>query len=105
MAVRSAAVPEKLYQCEVKRRRLRADGPGYEPFWKIKSVDDALGDGDTEFRCKDCHGSVKLKKRGAGTSSHVEHIHKSDADYCMGGLAFQAATDQRQPRLSSAPVN
>ena len=105
MAVRSAAIPEKLYQCEVKRRRLRPDGPGYEPFWKVKSVDDALGDGDTEFRCKDCHGPVKLKKRGGGASSHVEHTLKADADFCIAAIAFQSATDQREARLSSAPVS
>ena len=27
----------KLYECEVKRRRVRAAG-GYEPFWKVKAL-------------------------------------------------------------------
>ena len=26
---------EKIYECEVKRRRVKAGG-GYEPFWKVK---------------------------------------------------------------------
>ncbi len=44
---------EKIYECEVKRRRVKAGG-GYEPFWKVKNVAAALVDNDTEFRCKDC---------------------------------------------------
>jgi hypothetical protein len=43
---------EKFFSCEVKRRRVRATG-GYEPFWKIKDIAEALVDEDTEFRCKD----------------------------------------------------
>ena len=50
---------EKFYVCEVKRRRVRAAG-GYEPFWKVKPIAEALIDEDTEFRCKDCGGAVKL---------------------------------------------
>ena len=47
----------KLYECEVKRRRVKSGG-GYEPFWKVKPVAEALVDADTEFRCKDCGGEV-----------------------------------------------
>ena len=36
---------EKFYECEVKRRRVRASG-GYEPFWKVKNVAVALSDSD-----------------------------------------------------------
>ena len=32
---------EKFYECEVKRRRVRASG-GYEPFWKVKTIAEAL---------------------------------------------------------------
>jgi len=28
---------EKIYECEVKRRRVKVGG-GYEPFWKVKPV-------------------------------------------------------------------
>ena len=45
-----AAESEKIYECQVKRRRLKLGG-GYEPFWKLKSVIEALSDDDTEFRC------------------------------------------------------
>ena len=97
---------EKIYECEVKRRRRTTTSNGYEAFWKVKSVQEALDDNDTEFRCKDCHGAVKLfKKRVAnGPASHVEHIHKPDSEYCPAGMYFRAATDGREPRLSESPV-
>ena len=57
-----APIREKLYQCHVQRRRVRAAG-GYEFFWKVKSVAEAVVDGDTGFRCMDCHGNVKLYNR------------------------------------------
>ena len=96
---------ERFHECQVKRRRVRAAG-GYESFWKVKTLVDALGDADTEFRCKDCSGPVKLFKRNADTGvlPHVEHKLKSDSEYCPSGLHFLKATDGREPRLSSAPV-
>ena len=97
---------EKYFQCEVKRRRRRENGTGYEAFWKVKSVQDALDDNDTEFRCKECHGAVKLYKRrvAGGAESHVEHISKPDAEYCPASTQFQQATDGRIPRMSMNPV-
>lgn len=97
---------EKIYECEVKRRRLAEGRSGYEAFWKTKSVQDALDDNDAEFRCKDCHGAVKLHRRRAvnGPASHVEHINRPDAEFCPAGMYFQQATDGREPRLSEAPV-
>jgi hypothetical protein len=104
MATKVVVTPERLYECEVKRRRVRAAG-GYEPFWKVKSLADALIDGDTEFRCKDCHGPLKLHRRhAAGAVSHVEHKLKADAEFCVSGARFQDATDGRTPRLSGTPV-
>ncbi len=65
---------EKMFECEVRRRRVKAGG-GYEPYWKVKNVAVALVDEDTEFRCKDCFGQVKLLGRNgkAGTVAYVEH--------------------------------
>ena len=96
---------EKIYECEVKRRRVAAKG-GYEPFWKLKNVAEALVDGDTEFRCKDCHGSMKLHKQRTptGAVAHAEHASKIDSEYCPSGLHFRAATDGRAMRLSATPV-
>ena len=106
MATKTVVVPEKLYECEVKRRRVRPNGGGYEPFWKVKTIAEALIDGDTEFRCKDCHGPLKVHKRNTadGPKSHVEHKYKSDSEYCAGGLHFQNATHGSAARLSATPV-
>jgi hypothetical protein len=104
MATKVVTPPEKLYECEVKRRRVRAAG-GYEPFWKVKSVADAILDGDTEFRCKECHGALKLHKRHTvGAVSHVEHKLKSDSEHCSVGVRFIQATDGREARVSGSPV-
>jgi hypothetical protein len=96
---------EKIYECEVKRRRVK-DGGGYEPFWKVKSVAVALADSDTEFRCKDCYGGVKLLGRNGkvGSVPYVEHKSPADSEYCASGLLFKKATDGRQPRPSQHPV-
>ena len=107
MATKAAAKEtEKIYECEVKRRRVSARG-GYEPFWKVKEVAEALIDGDTEFRCKECHGGVKLfRKRVAnGAAPHAEHLSRQDSEYCPMGMYFRQATDGRTARLSEAPVN
>ena len=97
---------EKIYECEVKRRRVKVGG-GYEPFWKVKSVADALVDADTEFRCKDCSGAVKLLGRNgkAGTVPYVEHKLPADSEYCSGGMLFKKATDGREAKGSAHPVD
>ena len=96
---------EKIYECEVKRRRMK-EGGGYEPFWKVKSIADALADSDTEFRCKDCQGEVKILGRTGkpGTVPYVEHKSAIDAEFCSGGMIFRKATDGREPRVSERPV-
>jgi hypothetical protein len=100
-----AAEREKMFECEVRRRRLKAGG-GYEAFWKVKNVAVALSDADTEFRCKDCYGEVKLLGRNgkAGTVAYVEHKLPADSAYCPSGLLFKKATDGREPKLSDHPV-
>jgi hypothetical protein len=100
-----AAERERFYECEVKRLRVRAAG-GYEPFWKVKAIDVALEDNDTEFRCMSCNGPVKLFKRRSddGPATHIEHKLKSDSEYCSAGLYFLKATDGRVARLSASPV-
>lgn len=106
MATKAAAVPEeKIYECEVKRKRVRAGG-GYEPFWKTKTVAEALIDGDIEFRCKHCHGEVKLHKRAAtqGGGSHVTHKSKSDSEHCCDAVRLLAAENGLELRVSSRPV-
>lgn len=106
MATKAAAVEEKIYECEVKRRRVRASG-GYEPFWKVKTVAEALIDGDTEFRCKHCHGEVKLHKRAAtqGGGSHVTHKSKTDSEHCCDAVRLLSTSNGQELRVSSRPVH
>jgi len=96
---------EKMYECEVKRRRLK-EGGGYEPFWKVKKVVEALSDGDTEFRCKDCRGEVKVlgKTSKVGGLAYVEHKRPEDSEFCPSGARFRKATDGRVSRWSEKPV-
>ena len=96
---------EKIYEVEVKRRRVSQSG-GYEPFWKLKSVFDALSDADTEFRCKDCHGEVKIlgKHSKTGGAPYAEHKTAADSASCSNGIGFRKATDGREARLSEHPV-
>lgn len=100
-----AAEREKIYDCEVKRRRVKAGG-GYEPFWKVKPVAVALVDADTEFRCKDCGGAVKLlgKNTKPGAVAYVEHKLAEDSAICANGMLFKKATDGREPGRSAHPV-
>ncbi len=96
---------EKIYEIEVKRRRVK-EGGGYEPFWKVKDVATALSDNDTEFRCKDCGGEVKLlgKNSKTGAPPYVEHKKPADSEFCAGGMLFKKATDGREAKPSEHPV-
>ena len=97
---------ESFIKCEVKRRRVKSGG-GYEPFWKVKEIAEAIEDNDTEFRCMDCGGAVKLSRRRSlegGPSVSLEHKLKSDSEYCSAGMHFLNATDGRLPRPSQTPV-
>ena len=100
-----AAEREKMFECEVRRRRVKVGG-GYEPFWKVKLIAEALADSDTEFRCKDCSGAVKLFRRHTegAPPPHIEHKLKTDSEYCVAGLYFLKATDGRESRMSQTPV-
>jgi hypothetical protein len=100
-----AAEREKMFECEVRRRRVKSGG-GYEAFWKVKNVAVALSDSDTDFRCKDCFGAVKLLGRNGkeGTVPYVEHKLSADAEFCPSGLLFKKATDGREPKPSAHPV-
>lgn len=105
MNAMAAMEKEKMLEIEVKRRRVK-EGGGYEPFWKVKKVVDALVDGDTEFRCKDCRGEVKVlgKTSKTGAPAYVEHKYSGDGDFCPSGMGFKRATDGRVSRWSERPV-
>ncbi len=92
---------EKMYECQVKRRRVRATGIGYEPFWKLKDVAVALTDLDTEFRCKDCFGAVKLHKKRVdhGPESHVSTSWPGTRS--TASVAFRFAMRRMDGRIGS----
>lgn len=94
---------ERIYACEVKK--LFRNGDMNEWRWVVKPVRDALADGVTEFRCKDCNGAVKLHGKHVphGPAPHVEHKSRQDSEYCPSGFYFKKQPG-RQPRLSSHPV-
>jgi hypothetical protein len=97
-------MPEKIYQCEVKKLFRRGDRNVSE--WVPMTVAEALLCGVTDFRCKDCHGAVKLHGRHVahGPAPHVEHRSRQDSEYCPAGYYFRQHTE-RKPRLSEHPVD
>ena len=90
---------EFFHECEVKRRRVRSSG-GYESFWKVKTIVEALDDDDTEFRCKDCNGAVKLFKRRVDSGSVA--ARRAQAEVGLGVLRRRRALPQchRWPRAA-----
>ena len=94
---------EKIYDCEVKRLYFR-DGKK-QWIWITMPVKKALEEAATEFRCKDCHGAVKLHGRHVahGPAPHIEHKSRKDSEYCPAGFYFRQ-NPGRQPRLSGNPV-
>lgn len=94
---------EKIYECEVKKLFLRDGKKVCE--WVLMSVADAIRDGATEFRCKDCHGAVKPhgKHLAHGPAPHVEHKSRQDSEYCLAGFYFRQHPG-REARLPFSPV-
>jgi hypothetical protein len=94
---------EKIYYCEV--RKLYLQGALKEWRWIEVSVKKALEDGATDFRCKDCHGAVKLHGKHVvhGPAPHIEHKSRQDSEYCLSGFYFKQ-NPGREPRLSLMPV-
>jgi hypothetical protein len=93
------SVSEKFYQCEAKKLFLRSGTKRWE--WVLMPVDAAVQDGVTEFRCKDCHGAVRLHTKTA--PPHTEHKSKQDSEYCPSGVYF-GQNPGREPRISAVPV-
>ncbi len=93
---------EKIYECEVKKLFLRDGKKVLE--WVVIPVADAILDGVTDFRCKDCHGAVKLHGKHVkhGPASHVEHKSRQDSEYCPAGFYFKPGTAARPSLLPVA---
>jgi hypothetical protein len=94
---------EKIYTCEVKKLFMRNGEKVWE--WVTMNVADAIRAEVSQFRCKDCHGAVRLhsKKVEHGPEPHVEHKVHNDSEYCIAGMHFKR-NPGRQQRLSLTPV-
>ena len=94
---------EKIYSCEVKKLFVRNGERKRE--WVVADVADAIRDEATQFRCKDCHGAVRLHGRHVahGPAPHVEHRSKQDSEFCHAGMYFKR-NPGRTSRLSEKPI-
>lgn len=99
----SVRTNERIYQCEVKKLFKRGDEKTWE--WVQMTVADAIRDEVNHFRCKDCHGAVRLHGQhvGHGPAPHVEHRSRQDSEYCPAGMYFKQ-NPGRVPRLLTMPV-
>lgn len=94
---------ERIYHREVKKLFVRDGQKRFE--WVTVAVAEAIREGVTEFRCKDCHGAVRLHGRHLqhGPAPHVEHKSRQDSEYCPSGMYFRQ-NPGREPRRSRMPV-
>ena len=94
---------EKIYTCEVKKLFIRNGEKVWE--WVTMNVADAIRAEVSSFRCKDCHGAVRLhrKKVPHGPEPHVEHKIHLDSECCITGMHFKR-NPGREHRLSASPV-
>lgn len=94
---------EKIYECEAKKLVIRNGIKVRE--WKALPVREVIEENLSEYRCKACHGRVRLhgKHIKNGPAPHAEHLSKQDSEYCPMGIYFRK-TPGRQPRLSLQPV-
>jgi hypothetical protein len=94
---------EKIYTCEVKKLFLRNGEKVWN--WVVAEVADAIRGEVTQFRCKDCHGAVRLHGKHVkhGPAPHVEHKSRQDSEYCPSGMYFRQHPG-RVPKLSNMPV-
>ena len=97
-------MPDNIHNVEVKKR-FRGGG-GDVLRWVERPVSDVIPEKSTlEYRCKDCHGRVRLHGKNIphGPSPHAEHMSKQDSEYCPSGMYFRQ-NPGRQPRMSLMPV-
>jgi hypothetical protein len=95
---------EEIYTVEVKKRFRVPDGDVFR--WVERPVSDVIPEKESlEYRCKDCHGKVKLlnKHLPNAAAPHAEHISKQDSEYCPAGMYFRQ-NPGREPRLSLSPI-
>ncbi len=99
----NVVMEDNIYECEAKRPFVR-DGVKVRD-WRVTRVADVISDQLDEYRCKNCHGRIKLlgKHVKHGPAPHAVHMSKQDSEYCPSGYYFRQHPE-RTPRLSQNPV-
>jgi hypothetical protein len=94
---------DNIYECEAKRPVIR-EGVKVRD-WLIKPVIDVITEQLDEYRCKDCHGRIKLLRKlvANGPAPHAVHISRQDSEHCRSGYYFRQ-NPERTHRMSSNPV-
>lgn len=95
---------EQIYECEVTPP-FRTESGQRELRWTVKPVREVMEQELTEYRCKDCHGAVRLlgKHAAHGPAPHAIHRSRQDSEYCPSSYYFKQ-NPGRKPRLSEDPV-
>lgn len=95
---------DQIYEVEVKKS-FRDPGGVVTLRWVVKPVADVIADELTNYRCKECHGKVRLHGRHVqhGPAPHAEHCSRQDSEYCPLGIYFRQDPG-RTPRLSGNPI-
>ncbi len=96
-------IHDNIYECEAKKPVVR-DGVKIRE-WRITPVSDVITEELSEYRCKDCHGKIKLydKHVAHAPAPHAVHVSRQDSEYCPSGRYFRQ-NPGRTPRMSEKPV-
>lgn len=94
---------DNIYECEAKKLVMREGIKVRE--WRVTRVIDVITDELPDYRCKDCHGKIKLynKHVAHAPAPHAVHASRQDSEYCPSGHYFRQ-NPGRTSRMSSNPV-
>jgi hypothetical protein len=97
-------MPDQIYTVEAKKK-FRVSGQDVFR-WMELPVSDVIPDKDSLlYRCKDCHGKVRLHGKNVenGPAPHAEHFSRQDSEYCPAGMYFRQ-NPGREAKLSLSPI-
>jgi hypothetical protein len=100
---KDVVMQDNIYECEAKRP-VSVNGVKTRE-WRLTRVLDVITDDLAEYRCKDCHGHIKLLRKHVehGAAPHAVHKSRQDSEYCPSGHYFRQ-NPGRTPRKSENPV-
>jgi hypothetical protein len=96
-------IHDNIYECEAKRPIIR-EGVKVRD-WLLTPVIDVITENLNEYRCKDCHGRIKLHGKHVAHASapHAVHVSRQDSEHCPSGHYFRQHPG-RTPRMSQHPI-